>query len=329
MRTAPFAFALLAAMNIALQAPLARAQGVQPVPYNTSQPLPASQPMSAPPPAPAPGRPPGNDVVILKGGGMLRGKLLEVIPNDHATISLATGQNAIVQWSRIDRIEQQQQQAAPNVMVQPGGLGAPAPAASPMAMVHIETDKEVVLEGKPQMGGWTVICQAPCDTQVPLDYEYRISGSSIRRSKPFSIQANPGQRVTLVVNPASKGAFIGGLVLTGVGPVVIIVGLFTALVGALEQTTTYDSFGNPSTVNNGQSTETTGWIISLVGVGMLVTGIILFSSNSKTKATQEVASADRPSRDDAWLRLPTWHEGASVEKSLPKAATVPIFSRSF
>src|SRR5579859_1148575 len=183
MRTAPLCLALAAAVNVAIQAPLTAyaAPPVQPVPYNPSQPVPVGAQGAGPTPAapaPATGAAPasgGGDTIYLKGGGMIRGRLVEVIPNDHATIALSTGQSAIVEWSRIDRIEQQQ--AAPNVAVQ-NGPAAPATVAPAggSVWVHIDADRDLVLEGRPPDSGWSVICNAPCDQQVALNADFKISG---------------------------------------------------------------------------------------------------------------------------------------------------------
>src|ERR1700722_902025 len=93
---------------------LAHAQSdVQPVPYNPSQPVPvpaqpsyppAPPPVVAPPTmvAPAPSYAPagvGGDSVYMKGGGMMRGTMVEMLPNDHVTLQLPTGQNAVIEWS--------------------------------------------------------------------------------------------------------------------------------------------------------------------------------------------------------------------------------------
>lgn len=337
MKIVSFALAFAAAINVAFAAPLtahAAPTNVQPIPYAPSQPVPVGQPPSQPlPPLPPTTAPVaatgGNDVIVLKGGGMLRGRLIEVIPNDHATISLPTGQNAIVEWSRIDRIEQQQQ-AAPSVLVQ--GKTAAAPGPSGMVWIHIDSDHELVLEGRPADGGWSIVCTAPCDTGVPLEYEYRISGSGIRTSHSFRIEGAAGQHVILSVKAGSKAGFVGGIVLASISPVVIVVGLLVALVGAIEQTdyTTLDCAGC-STNSSGKSTETTGWIITLVGVGGLVIGIVLVATNARTSQTQEVLrpGAPPPRRDDAWLRVPTWHEMSGAERALPPIQSAPIFSRSF
>jgi len=325
MRTASTLLALVGVASIALVAPSASAQqtAVQPVPYSPSAPVPAPPPLpqDAPPP-PVSAAAPGNDVIVLKGGGMMRGRLVEVIPNDHATIQLPTGQSAIVAWSRIERVEQ----AAP--------AGAPPPAPTyDTAMIHVDVDREVLLEGRKPDGIWETVCQAPCDATVRLDYEYRFAGEGVRTSRTFSIHANPGQRVVLTVKPGSKGGFTGGIVLASLTPLVLLTGFVVWGVGELEG-------------DGGNGAVVTGSVIMLASAIELVAGIVLIASNAKTSYSEELAgegphATGRPSRpllgaalrkapeSDAWLRTPTWNAPSDGERLLPRAETAPLFSHSF
>jgi hypothetical protein len=44
------------------------------------------------------------DVVTLKHGGQIRGKLVEMLAGDHATVAMTGGQNAIIRWDEIGSI---------------------------------------------------------------------------------------------------------------------------------------------------------------------------------------------------------------------------------
>src|SRR5258708_5814996 len=91
----------------------AQGQPPQPVPYNPAPPaVPYNQPAAAPSSGAATSpttRPPlaavGGDVIYMKNGGMLRGTIVDAIPNSQARIQLATGEIATVPWSEIARIE--------------------------------------------------------------------------------------------------------------------------------------------------------------------------------------------------------------------------------
>lgn len=338
MRTASLFLALAAAANIAVQAPLAYAQtAVQPVPYNPSQPVGAapapfqplpSQPVAPPPPPPGVAVT-GGDMVILKGGGMLRGRLVEVIPNDHATIALSTGQNAIIEWSRIERIEQAPAGYAPGQ--------APAPPPPPPAgrvWVHIESDRELLVEGLGHESGWQHMCSSPCDMELPLDLEYRLLADGVRPSQPFRLQALAGQREVIDVTSASKGGYVGGVTLVSIGSVLIGLGLIVLAFGALQNSvggTCSDGSLSTSCGNPGNGTEAVGGVMALVGAAGLVGGIVLMVNNSRTSAKQSIAQPGPRARlgdDGAWVRLPMWHD-ASGQRSLPTPQLSPIFSRSF
>jgi LPXTG-motif cell wall-anchored protein len=286
----------------------------------------------APPPPPAiaaaPG-PPGGDAVYLKGGGMIRGTLLEMLPNDHATIQLSNGQNAIVPWNRIEHIERQLPQGqAPMVGVGPGVVSAPPETGS--VVVHMDADDGVVLERiQPGSGRWILACTAPCDAALPLADEYRIGGRSIRRSRPFVLAGSPGQHIQISVSPASKGAFTGGIALSSVGAAALGIGLIVLLVGAIGTCTDEDEFGvcDASTPNTGL--ETTGAVITLAGVGLMVGGIVLLASNARTRETQTTAFAPPARLDTAWLRAPMWHDATRESAGQAKTMGFPVFTRSF
>jgi hypothetical protein len=324
---------------------------VQPVPYNPSQPVPlAPQPTYAPAPAPAPVAPPapgyasapvyaraaaGGDAVYMKGGGVIRGTMTEMVPNDHVTIQLPTGQPAIVEWGKIDHIER----AAPGVAaVTPPLVSAlPAPrrhvvVEGATVIVHLEADPGVALESiAPGSGRWALVCAAPCDAQVPLGRQYRIAGEGIRASRAFRIEAPPGQRVTITVSAASKSAFSGGIALSSVGAAGIVVGLSVVLFGALEACSLVDPNTGACVGSSDGTVETVGLVITLVGAAVLVGGLIMLASNTRTHATQTLGelTAQPPRPETAWLRTPLWHESARDSGGLPKAMGVPLLSHSF
>jgi hypothetical protein len=68
----------------------------------------------------------GSDVVHLKGGGMVRGVLVERIPDDHATVLLPSGQSVVLPWAAIERFE-----VMPPTIVEPPR--APAPSSAPVS----------------------------------------------------------------------------------------------------------------------------------------------------------------------------------------------------
>jgi hypothetical protein len=301
---------------------------VQPAPNVARPPVPASPPPPppstfAPPPgsALAPPALPGGDVIYLKDGGLLRGRLLEILPNDHATLQLPTGQNAIVKWRKIDGIERQFAQAP-----SPGVLLPPTVAGS--AIVHMDADPGVTLESiAPGSERWELACTTPCDAELPLANPYRVAGPNVRPSRPFGITASPGQHVVLTISAGSKGASAGGIALMAAGGVAASIGLLILVFSAL------DAAGDPSQPDEGASPDRgpmiAGVVLMLAGVGMVIGGVVL-RATSKTTETQTMAAlAPKARHDTAWLRAPMWRDTARDSGGLPTAMGFPIFMRSF
>jgi hypothetical protein len=308
---------------------------VQPVPYAVSQPVPYPGAADAPAgvnvqrlPAPI-----GSDTVSLKGGGIIRGTLIEAIPNDHATVALATGQSAVIPWDRIERIDRGAPPtiapAAPARVPAPGPIYYPSsppppPPSQGSAFVHIEGDQPVTVERKDGRT-WSLACSSPCDAELPLGVTYRVGGAGIRNSSPFRLNAQPGDRVILDVNTASKGSFVGGIVVAGVGVVVLLVGAMVLLtVATVDTADSQEGFANPSSDG---SANTVGWVMLAGGAAATLVGVLVLTSNVHSKVDQ-TPGTQRPPRTDAWLRTPTWHDD-KTGAGLPKIVGVPLFQTTF
>ena len=71
---------------------------------------------------------------------------------------------------------------------------------------------------------WTGVCTAPCNRELPLDADYRVSSDDLRPSGTLRLVAAPGERVTLDVHPVSRRTHTTGLVLLGTGLVLLVAG---------------------------------------------------------------------------------------------------------
>ena len=319
-------------------------QPVQPVPYSTSQPVPygqpAPQPVPAPTYAPAPVAP-GGDTVVLKNGGMIRGTLIEILPNDHATVQLPNGTSAIVQWSEIHHIERAAAPAPAPVPTGPAPLPSSAPPpkiTGPTILVHIDSTRRVSLMRRaPENGEWITACESPCDMQLPLNNEYRIAGSGVTQSSEFDLDGQPGQRVVIKANVGTTAGLTGGLIITGVGLLVAIVGLYV-IAGAAAVNSV--SCVNGKDTSTGASCSTSGGgvavgvVLVLGGVAAMGIGGVIALINWKTGQSQEVqvpkANAKAALVDfDAYKRAPVWHEPLPMPGGLPRTTEIPIFSKSF
>jgi hypothetical protein len=301
---------------------------VQPVPYAPSQPVPYASD------APAAVNVPrvGSDVVYLKGGGMIRGNLVEALPNDHATVELATGQSAVIPWERIERIDRGVTGALPPTYEPRPGFTSIPRAPEPTAVVHVQSDGPVVVERRVGRS-WVYACSSPCDADLPITGTYRISGTEIRNTPAFQLNARPGDHVILDVTSASKGSFKSGIALTGVGGGAMIVGAIILLyVAVFDAAASAEGIPNPS---DDGTWNTAGGVLLAGGAAALVVGILLMTGNSHSGIEQSQgaqrprsdAEAQRP-RNDAWLRTPTWHDDKGAAP-VPKAIGVPLFETKF
>jgi hypothetical protein len=336
MRAISRAALLVAGLHLGvLAAPsVAWAQGPQPVPYQPApQPVPYGAP--APPPAPPPPlpqgeAPPGQDVIVMKNGGMLRGTIIDAVPDVQARIQLATGEVATVPWQAIARIDHGANARRLPPTPPPGPMEVPGPDLRPMVWVHVEgsEDGEVQQRRGPR-GEWTTVCSGPCDMALPMGNDYRIAGGSIRPSGVFHLSGAPGDRVTINVNPGSKAWFVLGIVGTSLGGAVALVGLFVGLIGSVGVTV---SPTGSTDRQNWQGVENAGWVTFGVGAVAVVGGILLITGNARTSAAPEAGPPQQAAllaQGDAWKKVPTWREATPEQKALPPVMGVPLWSGRF
>jgi hypothetical protein len=337
---------LIAAVHTAvLTAPsFAFAQTAQPVPYNPAPaPVPYGPPASTPPataqPQPASralAASPGSDVIYLKNGGILRGTIIDAIPNAQARIQLATGEIATVPWSEVSRFE--------HASTAPAAPAAPAPApppasrsepskreAAPVGLtVHIDSPSAVELQHKGPLNGgsdgetptWHTVCSSPCDRRLPSEGHYRIVGDGARPSRDFMLPEGTGT-VTLAVSPSSSGWFVGGIVLMSVGGITMLVGLLIGLVGSLASTV--DSSGTA------QDWATGGWAAFGLGAAGLIVGIIALASNVHTGVTISNGATTEGAVGSPWAHVATFRDGrdAPPESRAAPAVGATLLRLSF
>lgn len=261
--------------------------------------------------------------VHVKGGRIVRGTLVEMVPGVHLTVRLADGRVVTLPWSDVERIERSsgaepppppppsappatssaipqpppattsatppQQPEPPPPAVRP----APKPIAprdKPTVRVRIRGDETITLQRLVD-GIWTSVCDAPCNADVDvIGGEFRTTAKGYGPSKPFTIDASPGQRVTLDVATPNSG-------LVGLGVVGIVGGSITFLAGVavMGSRSGGDGSGAAAAV--------------LLGLGTLVGGIVLVANNNKTTIDQQVGRGSAS-------RLPPWRaaRGAGDER---------------
>jgi hypothetical protein len=193
------------------------------------------------------------DVVVLRAGATLRGRLVEIVPEDHVTLAIGAAEPRRLAWSEIDHV------AA-------GADDPPAAArAVPLVPVHVVSPHRVqVFRRLPDSGVWMHVCSSPCDARLPARDTYRVQAADIDRSPEFQLAPGP-QRTDLVVDPSSTAGKATGIVAAILGGTTALVGL-----GMLA------------------ARETRGAGLVALGFGGLlgVGGIVVFRLSSKTVVTQ-------------------------------------------
>jgi hypothetical protein len=253
-------------------------------PAEQAAPAPTPPPALAPPaeqaaPAPPDERASGQDVVYLADGRILRGTLIEVIPDVGVRIRLATGDVATVARPDILHFEHT---ATPPGEEPPLPLRAPLP---PVGWVHIEGSEVATLQHEGQGHGWISVCSSPCDRAVPTAGAYRIVGPDLKPSLPFALSARDGEYETLRVHAATHSA-------TTTGILVLALGVPISLTVALGEMLANHGSGKPLSPTQRtieQGSVLAGGVCVLLGVGLLIT-------NLSTVASQFVL---RPSGSDA------------------------------
>ncbi len=237
-------------------------------------------------------------------------------------------------------------QTLPSPPAAPDSNAPTAAAASELVLVHIDTPSDVDLEVDFGGGHWRTACASPCDKPLSAKSLYRINGSGVRASHPFSI--GDGKTVTLDVDPASTGAHAAGIAVTIVGVaglapgaavtaavvVVVIAGAIlicpfvAAFASKANQGNAYSGCIGDGVSDVGQAYASPYvWVPAALGGLAIVTGITLLATSSNTTVTQSTrATAGAVGSPDVW-RTPVWHEVAGTQ--YPRAVTSPVLDLAF
>jgi hypothetical protein len=293
--------------------------------------------------------------VLFKNGAKARGQVVDIVPGDHVTIKLKSGEMRRFEWKDVDRVvpasgaeppplppavNAPAQTAAPTASAPPAVTIAPTatapntnvlpPVSGPTARVHINSPEPAALYRKAAgMTSFQKVCDAPCDQEMPLSDDYQVSGSGLG-AVDFKLNAQPGQTVVIECSPSSTGGKVGGIVMMVVGGVVLVfIGLPGTLIAlALQSSTTTDS-------NTKSDWMRDTLIIDLVGVGIAAGGLVLLLKSRDGGAQQHLGFLngipDPTKVDDRFVRTPMWRVPTNTEKQAngPAPVMFPLFSHAF
>jgi len=156
-------------------------------------------------------------VVWLRSGSVIRGEVVEYVPDTRVVLQLATGEVRTIPWDEVARASwvpsdappSSRPSSSPPVPEAPERKPdtKPAPAGSnPGILLHLEGDRPGLrLEVRPRYseGSWIPLCDAPCGSTFDVHRKsLRVTGPGARPSTPFHIDAREGEE-TLEVRAGS------------------------------------------------------------------------------------------------------------------------------
>lgn len=250
------------------------------------------------------------DTVHLRSGGMFRGRVTEIVPGDHVTVLLDSGESRRLVWRDVDRV------IVASTAVPPAPTAA-APATAgmvgPRARVHIKAPHPAYLYRRAAgTTDFVTACQAPCDEEMPIGDTYKIGGNGFSTTSEFKLDSPPGGTVELDINGPNWAGIIGGGAITVSGGVVAYVGAIFALAGG--------GCSNSYSGSNGcKEVRNAGLGALAVGAGMIGLGLLIVYPSLKTDFSQQKVS---PSKD-AFVRAPTWRTASSTTEG-GSPATFPL-----
>jgi hypothetical protein len=147
----------------------------------------------------------------------------------------------------------------------PGGDANGAPSGG-WVTLHVDSPTPVSIEKRAgATAAWEHVCESPCDQHVPVDAEYRVTGTDVNESNEFQLHPR-GDTATVKVTPGSPGKARTGWIILGTAGAVGIAGIIIDGVAA----------GKDSTVPGatGTTTDNSRTDLYFVGTTLLIVGAL-------------------------------------------------------
>jgi hypothetical protein len=213
------------------------------------------------------------DTVRLKSGDLYRGVLVERVVGDHVTLRLATGALMTFRWGDLAPTET-------SIVYVKIDADDPRTTLSQRAGTGLTSDEAAPFASRRFRYGtiWDEVCATPCEQRVDATRTYRIDGEGVWPSGPFRLP--PGGE-ELHVKTGSRGALVGGMVLTLVGGSMVLMGSLFAGIGAALPA----DAGSPEAQKQRDAKGvflTVGVVQLAIGLVSVAVGIPLWASNTTT-----------------------------------------------
>ena len=237
------------------------------------------------------------DTIHLRSGGLFRGRVTEILPGDHVTVVLPTGETKRFPWVDVDRVIV----ASTTVPPPPPSSTVPAAMVGPRARVHIKSSGHRVTLFRRPAGSTELVaaCDSPCDIELPIGDTYRVGGSGLSTTPEFMLAAKAGGSVDITVDGPNWFGIVSGGVLTLGGGITAYVGVIFALAGS----------GNSrsSIYGNSESVRNAGLAAIAIGAVAIGLGLAIVYPSLKTDLSQQTGAAR-----DAFVRTPTWRTASAT-----------------
>lgn len=167
-----------------------------------------------------------------------------------------------------------------------------APRAETVLLHVVGPSDAEVLGRSVQAAEWTLVCRAPCNDDVPLDWEYVVQGGGMKSSGTFHLKASADGSVDVHVHPASKGWFIAGVVGMSTSVGVAVSGFVAGAAHSL-------GCGLSDTACRSQGDSET-LVFEVLAVALLVSGTGATLANLSTRVSQGEGSEPKPADEEVW-----------------------------
>ncbi len=169
----------------------------------------------------------------------------------------------------------------------------------PTVKVHVDADGKVALEKRSAANApWELACDAPCDAQLPVTWEYRFAASGESpESKPFKLASKDGDKeITIKAQLADKKKKDRGLYVL-IGSAAVAVSGIVVFIAGIHPSHTFAADGTTRDVN--YNVATVGSLMIAGGVAGGIVGGSWYLGNSATQAGGAVKDIDAPSKKGA------------------------------
>jgi hypothetical protein len=180
----------------------------------------------------------------------------------------------------------------------------------PLARVHLDAGKGVLLLQDTPSGATVEICEAPCDAQLPTKGHYRVSGGGSGMSDSFTLRAPAGTAETLSVDGSARTLAAAGAIAIFTGTVLLLAWIGIGLLS-----------------DNGIS-DTANFVCLGGGIPGVLGGLILLVGNAHGKDQVQQKLVASPVAAPAWAQPLVSAQGTAWRSASPSFG-VPLLSGQF